>query len=118
MGESKQTLFCGVRTDKGCRVMVEYPEGYSEELDPRYDVRNHSPTGFEWCYAGSGPAQLALALCVHVMGRSHGLEIYQQFKEQVVLGLDRAGWTLTSADIHATCIRLLTEKRIRTGEES
>src|SRR5262245_22144387 len=28
------------------------------------ELRNHSPTGFEWGYGGSGPAQLALALLV------------------------------------------------------
>lgn len=31
-------------------------------LDPRFDLRFHSPDGFEWGYGGSGPAQLALAL--------------------------------------------------------
>jgi len=30
-------------------------------LNPRLDLYNHSPTGFEWGYGGSGPAQLALA---------------------------------------------------------
>ena len=28
----------------------------------RLDLFNHSPTGFEWGYAGSGPVQLALAI--------------------------------------------------------
>ena len=31
-------------------------------LNPRLDLWSHSPTGFEWGYGGSGPAQLALAL--------------------------------------------------------
>ena len=31
-------------------------------LNPRLDLWNHSPTGFEWGYGGSGPAQLALAI--------------------------------------------------------
>jgi hypothetical protein len=31
-------------------------------LQERLDLWNHSPTGLEWGYAGSGPAQLALAL--------------------------------------------------------
>lgn len=33
-----------------------------EPLDPRNDLMNHSPDGFEYGYGGSGPAQLALAL--------------------------------------------------------
>ena len=31
------------------------------KLNPRLDLFNHSPTGFEWGYGGSGPAQTALA---------------------------------------------------------
>lgn len=34
-------------------------------LPPRNDLKNHSPDGFEWAYAGSGLAQLALALLAH-----------------------------------------------------
>jgi len=41
------------------------PEPGGKRLDPRNDIRNHSPAGFEWGYCGSGPAQLALALVVH-----------------------------------------------------
>ncbi|MCU4744613.1 DUF6166 domain-containing protein [Natronoglomus mannanivorans] len=35
-----------------------------DELSPdrSLEVRNHGPTGFEWGYNGSGPAQLALAI--------------------------------------------------------
>ena len=36
-------------------------------LDPKPSQRayNHSPDGFNWGYAGSGPAQLALAILLH-----------------------------------------------------
>ncbi len=34
-------------------------------LDPRFDIRRHSPTGFAWGYEGSGAAQLALAIVMH-----------------------------------------------------
>ena len=40
-----------------------------EPLPLRLEVRNHSPTGFEWGYAGSGPSQLALAMLFR--GRRH-----------------------------------------------
>ncbi len=36
-----------------------------EPLPLRLDLYNHSPTGFEWAYNGSGPAQLALAILAH-----------------------------------------------------
>ena len=49
------------RTEYGCAVDVEDDdEVYC--LNPRHDSGNHSPTGLEWGYSGSGPAQLALAL--------------------------------------------------------
>ena len=42
-------------------VFIE-EDGVRRPLNPRYDLRNHSPTGFAWGYLGSGPAQLALAI--------------------------------------------------------
>lgn len=38
------------------------------QLDPRPSqaLRNHSPDGFAWGYGGSGPAQTALAILLHV----------------------------------------------------
>lgn len=62
-------------------VEVHLPNGSIARLDPRYDLRNHSPDGFSWGYSGSGPAQLALALCCDVLaddGRAQ--RIYQDFK--------------------------------------
>ena len=47
----------GRRTGRGVEVTVD-----GVPLNPRLDLRNHSPTGLEWGYCGSGPAQLALAI--------------------------------------------------------
>jgi hypothetical protein len=57
----------GIRTERGAAVVVE-EDRRRRDLDPRHDSRNHSPTGFEWGYSGSGPAQLALALAADVLG--------------------------------------------------
>lgn len=35
---------------------------------PSQALRNHSPDGFEWGYAGSGPSQLALAILLDFTG--------------------------------------------------
>ena len=43
----------------GVAVLVHEPGRDPRPLDPRLDLRRHSPDGFEWGYAGSGPAQLA-----------------------------------------------------------
>lgn len=41
------------------------------------NIRNHSPEGFNWGYSGSGPAQLALAICIELFGPNKAREIYQ-----------------------------------------
>jgi len=69
-------------------------------LDPRLDLWNHSPTGFEWGYGGSGPAQLALAIIADHLSDDHdALNLYQDFKRTVVASLPNHGWTLTSRQI-------------------
>lgn len=42
-------------------VTMNVPYGMAP-LNPRHDLYNHSPCGFEYGYGGSGPAQLALAI--------------------------------------------------------
>lgn len=71
-----------------------------QTLDPCLDLRCHSPSGFEWGYAGSGPAQLALALLADHFGHpTKALVYYQEFKFAVVARLKRDGWRLTSKEI-------------------
>ena len=81
-----------------------YRQGYAvivtlngRPLDPRLDLYNHSPTGFEWGYCGSGPAQLALAILAdHLADDREALNLYQRFKWAVIVGLPRRRWILTS----------------------
>jgi len=69
-------------------------------LNPRFDLRMHSPSGFEWGYGGSGPAQLALALLAdHLGNAAKALDLYQDFKFAVVVGLPRDGWVLSTEQI-------------------
>jgi hypothetical protein len=69
-------------------------------LNPRLDLWNHSPTGFEWGYGGSGPSQLALALLAdHLGDDKQAVSLYQSFKSAVVAKLPGRGWTLTSEQI-------------------
>jgi len=70
-------------------------------LDPRFDLWEHSPTGFEWGYGGSGPAQLALALLAdHLGDDERAVELHQDFKWAVVAKLSQPTWTLTSNQIN------------------
>jgi hypothetical protein len=66
-------------------------------LNPRLDLYNHSPTGFEWGYGGSGPAQLALAILADQCGNDEqALNFHQRFKWAVISELPYRSWTLTS----------------------
>lgn len=62
---------------------------------PSQRLRNHSPDGFAWGYAGSGPAQLALA-CLLAAGIDRGLTLrhYQAFKREHLAALPLAAFTL------------------------
>lgn len=68
-------------------------------LDPRLDLRNHSPTGLEWGYGGSGPAQLALAILADCVGDELALRHYMLFKDEVVAKLPRDTWELSEQQI-------------------
>jgi len=97
-------LYEGNRTPEGCVVTVREGGGEPRPLAPRLDLRCHSPTGFEWGYPGSGPAQLALALAADVMGDSRAQDCYQELKRKLVCGLPREGWSLTEQELR-TAIR-------------
>lgn len=89
----------GIRTPQGCEVWVSEDNKPRRPLPLRLDLRDHSPTGFEWGYGGSGPAQLALALLADALGDDEAaLREYQTFKAEVIAVLPRQ-WTMTDADI-------------------
>lgn len=87
-------LYRGGRSLEGAVVTVD-----GEPLDPRYDLKQLSATGFEWTYEGAGPAQLALALLAdHLGADARALALYERFMRSVVAELDNS-WELSSADI-------------------
>ena len=90
----KMRIYRGTRTSGETQVLVDH-----EELPLRTDLANHSPTGFEWGYGGSGPAQLALAILAYDVNDEIALAHYEQFKTEVVAKFKRDGFLLTSFDI-------------------
>lgn len=97
-------IYTGTRTWGGCEVLVNG----IRPLNPRLDLWNHSPTGFEWGYGGSGPAQLALALLADNFDADAAVKHHQRFKFEVVAGLPREGWQLTSEQVRAWMAARLT----------
>ncbi len=91
--------YFGVRTPDGVTVALEDAAGGVRPLALRLDLRSHSPSGFEWGYAGSGPAQLAFAVLVDVVGPARAMPLYQAFKARVVAGFGGDRWELTREDV-------------------
>jgi hypothetical protein len=91
----------GFRRPNGDAVVRRLLRGWALSLPPRLDLDNHSPTGFEWGYSGSGPAQLALAILADALGSpTRALRLHQQFKWKVISGLERdASWSLSRAEV-------------------
>lgn len=65
-----------------------------EQLAPEQSLKlaTHSLSGFEWGYAGSGPAQFALALLLdYTDDEEVALAEYMEFKAEIVSQLDCTG---------------------------
>ena len=87
IGEVRGTFRYQVRVRDG---------GESYFLEPRHDLRNHSPDGFSWGFGGSGPAQLALAMLADItQDDEFAQRHYQDWKREYVANLDIDGdWRL------------------------
>lgn len=73
----------------GGRVVTVLPDGRTERVR---EPRHHSPGGFAWGYSGSGPADLAMALCAVALGVPPGAvhpSLYQTVKDDLIAPLDQ-----------------------------
>jgi hypothetical protein len=103
--------YVGTRTPDECVVIVTDANGGEELLDPRSDLRNHSPDGFNWGYGGSGPAQLALALLADALGDDEkARRFYQDFKFKVIGRITGDEFELTQEEIRQTVAQLEAER--------
>lgn len=83
-------------------------------LDPRLDLCSHSPTGFEWGYGGSGPAQLALALIAdHTGNDDEAVTLHQDFKRLVVARFAFRSWELTGEQLDAWLEVIKSHKTVK-----
>jgi hypothetical protein len=93
--------FGGERTGHDTWVWITRGADISRPLPPHLNVRNHSPTGFDWGYAGSGPAQLALAMCIELVGQARAEAVYQRVKDALIAPLQHDAWELSGATVLA-----------------
>lgn len=84
--------------------------GNEVPLPLHLELRNHSPDGFEFGYSGSGPAQLALAMCAELVDRDSAIRAYQKVKARLIATIpqDTKHWTITG-----TALRQEIEKALQ-----
>lgn len=114
--------YVGVRGDGDVSVIVDTGTGQR----PLRHIVYHSPTGMEWSYTGSGPADLALSILVDALGENrrwqlrHGdasfgfrrggsrvpyeslaWDLHHEFQRDIVAGFDRAHFVVTETEVAA-----------------
>lgn len=108
---------CGSERESQTEVLV-WEGGQPRLLDPAPSQRlhNHSPSGFSWGYAGSGPAQLALAILLDYVGDEQmALAHYQTFKASHIVAWPQEGtWELGADEIEAF---LLIRRAVKHSKE-
>lgn len=77
--------------------MLRHSKVYDKDHLPRH-IKRHSPTGMNWGYYGSGPADLALSLLTAVVGKKLADKWYMVFKFEQV-GMWKSDWSYTASDI-------------------
>lgn len=65
-------------------VLIEYDDGSRDQLPLYRGVAAHS-RGFGWGYVGSGPAQLALAICIEVCADLRDAEAHYQTVKRALI---------------------------------
>jgi hypothetical protein len=117
-------IYRGWRDEKGCFVLVN-----KKPLSSRLDLWNHSPTGFEWGYGGSGPAQLALAILANHLGvpprakpegnakAARAVRLHQRFKALMIANIprDKKQWQITEDEVRHAIMELENEEWVRVA---
>lgn len=63
-------------------------------------LKKHSPTGIEWGYSGSGPADLALNVLLQFgCSKADAERLHQDFKADIIAGIPAEGGTVAAGVI-------------------
>lgn len=70
------------------------------DIQPSLALRQMSPNGFSWGYAGSGPAQLALAILLdYTRSAQLAEQLFIRFKEEVIGRIKSNSWELSAEQL-------------------
>ncbi|MFC4360192.1 DUF6166 domain-containing protein [Halobium salinum] len=113
VSDDVDVVYVGYRR-RGRAIVEKQPDQEQLTLDRSLELVDHSPSGFEWGYGGSGPAQLALALLLdYTDGEEVALAEYMAFKTEVVSQLECTEpdgcWRLTGREIDAALREIVGE---------
>lgn len=110
---SRAVRYLGSRTFNRCQIRRVDPNEVATMIFPGASrkIRDHSPTGFEWGYGGSGPAQTALALCLDFTGDPEIAQmVYQDVKFEIVSKFGDS-WDLSGFVLKEAIERSLAKRR-------
>ena len=88
----------------GVRVTVDF-KGRTYHLP---HIAYHSPSGYEWGYSGSGPADLARSILADCAGMKVAGAYYQSFKWDFIAAMPKDGFVLPE-----TAIREWLEEKVK-----
>lgn len=104
-------------------VVDKFTLKFEAKGKPLPHVVRHSPTGFEWGYGGSGPADLAYSILADACAelpeetRDWLYFAYQEFKRQYVAGWGRA-WAITWDEVASWFTHEIErQKEVEDGQE-
>ncbi len=86
MSENHVSIYQGWRDDEGIHILANDR--------PLRHVMYHNPTGFEWGYGGSGPADLALSILAHYFKERH---LNTAYLKKIHSDLPRHGNTISNS---------------------
>lgn len=78
--------------------LTRQPDGRAL-ADIPHRIVYHSPTGFEWGYGGSGPADLALNILAAFVPVYQAWDLHQAFKWKFVASVPHEGGTIKGEEI-------------------
>lgn len=103
---------------------------YEPHTNIPWSVISHSPTGFEWGYGGSGPADCALNIlnafvppgsddlppikCYGGECSETAWRLHQKFKWDFIAQMPHAGGTIKAADIQHWIENMIDEQKLKT----
>ena len=91
------TLYRDVTNASHVTVEIVRASGKVEQLP---HIVRHSPDGFEWGYSGSGPTDLALAICAAVLGEEPSPAVILAVRDALVSPIGTDLWELTAKRVH------------------